>query len=122
MNDELMFDYLTQMGAMRPEQEEMKRKQAMVDALRGSAMAPMQGEMVGKHYVAPGIGQAISQLGQAYIAKQGQGGVDAGMKTMNANQKLALENLRKKKPGMSGATPISPMTDPYSQFGYGNEV
>ena len=30
MNDELMFEYLMQMGAMRPEQEELKRKQAMV--------------------------------------------------------------------------------------------
>ena len=27
MNDDLMFDYLLQMGAMRPEQEELKRKQ-----------------------------------------------------------------------------------------------
>lgn len=125
MNDSLMFDYLTQMGAMRPEQDEMKRKQAMVDALRGNSMASMQGEMVGKHYVAPGIGQAISQLGQAYMAKQGQGGVDAGMKTMNANQKQMLEEMRRKRMmggGTNALMPQEPGADPFAQFSYGSEA
>ena len=105
MNDELMFDYLLQMGAMRPEQEELKRKQAMVDALRGQAMQPMQGQMVGKHYVAPGIANAIAQMGTAYMAGQQQKGVDAGMQGMNEKQRLALEEMRKRRrgemPGMS---------------------
>jgi hypothetical protein len=99
MNDELMFDYLLQMGAMRPEQEEMKRKQAMVDALRGQAMTPMQGQMVGKHYVAPGLANAAAQLGTAYIAGQQQKGVDAGMAAMNDKQRRALEEMRRRRMG-----------------------
>lgn len=97
MDDSLMFDYLVQMGAMKPEQDEMKRKQAMVDMLRKNAMSGQEGQMIGKHYVAPGIAGAISQLGQAYLAKQGQGSVDTGMADMNARQKAMLEALRKKR-------------------------
>ena len=50
-NDDLMFDYLMQMGAMQPDMLELKRKQAMVDTLRNRSMEPMQGQMVGKRYV-----------------------------------------------------------------------
>lgn len=106
MNDDLMFDYLVQMGAMRPEQEEMRRKQAMVDALRGQAMQPLQGQMVGKHYVAPGIANAIAQMGTAYMAGQQQKGVDSAMVGMNERQRSALtqmmDNRRRRKLGLTG--------------------
>ena len=94
MNDNLMFDYLLQMGAMRPEQDELRRKQAMVDALRGQAMTPMQGQMVGKHYVAPGIANAIAQMGTAYMAGQQQKGVDTAMAGMNARQGEQLRRMQ----------------------------
>jgi hypothetical protein len=111
MNDDLMFDYLLQMGAMRPEQDELKRKQAMVDALRGNALKPMEGQMVGKHYVAPGLAGAISQLGQAYMAKNQQGGVDQSMQGMNARQAQMLEELRKRRSmgGMNQGMNTSPL-------------
>lgn len=99
MNDDLMFEYLLQMGAMRPEQEELRKRQAMIDALRGNAMAPQQGQMIGKHYVGPGIAGAISQLGQAYMAKQGQQGVDAKMAEFNTRQRDALEEMRRRRRG-----------------------
>ena len=102
MNDNLMFDYLLEMGAMRPEQEELRRKQAMVDALRGQAMTPMQGQMVGKHYVAPGIANAIAQMGTAYMAGQQQKGVDASMAGMNERQRRALEDMRRRRQGLTG--------------------
>lgn len=101
MNDDLMFDYLVAMGQMRPEEAELKKKQAMVDALRKGAMTPMQGEMIGKHYVGPGIAGAISQLGQAYLAGQGQQGVDAQQRDMNSRQAQLLEDLRKRRRGMA---------------------
>lgn len=104
MNDDLMFDYLLQMGAMRPEQEELRKRQAMIDALRGNAMKPMQGEMIGKHYVGPGIAGAISQLGQAYMAKQGQAGVDTKMADFNTKQRDALEEMRRRR-RMGAASP-----------------
>lgn len=124
MNDDMMFEYLVQMGQMRPEEAELKKRQAMVDALRGNAMAPMQGEMVGKHYVSPGIAGAISQLGQAYMAGQGQKGVDAQMRGMNDRQRMALEELRKRRRGgAGGAMPSAGMSDPYGNLPtYGNEA
>lgn len=124
MNDDMMFEYLIQMGAMRPEEAELKKKQAMVDALRGNAMAPMQGEMVGKHYVSPGIAGAVSQLAQGYMASKAQGGVDQQSRGMNDRQRMALEELRKRrKGGMGGAMPSSGMGDPYGNLPtYGNEA
>ena len=104
MNDDLMFDYLVQMGQMRPEEAELKKKQAMVDALRQNTMTPQQGQMVSGHYVSPGIAGAISQLGQAYMAKQAQGNVDQGMRGFNDRQRLALEELRRRRQG-NGSTP-----------------
>lgn len=106
MNDDLMFDYLVQMGAMRPEEAELKKKQAMVDALRQNAMTPQQGQMVSGHYVAPGIAGAISQLGQAYMAKQAQGNVDQGMRGFNDRQRQMLEELKRRR-GMGGAPSYS---------------
>lgn len=94
MNDDLMFDYLLQMGAMRPEQDELKRKQAMVEALRGRAMEQRAGQMVGKHYVAPGLADIAAQMGQAYFAKQGQAGVDSKLGELNTKQGSQLRALR----------------------------
>jgi len=115
MNDNLMFDYLLQMGAMRPEQEDLRRRQAMVDALRGQAMTPLQGQMVGKHYVAPGLANAIAQMGTAYLAGQQQRGVDAGMMGMNARQGAELRKLqemqRRKRLGLSNITGDIDMAD-----------
>lgn len=102
MDDSLMFDYLVQMGAMKPEQDELKRKQAMVDLLRQKSMTPMEGQMIGKHYVAPGLAGALSQLGQGYFAAKAQQGVDTGMADMNARQKAMLEALRKKRQQIPG--------------------
>lgn len=122
MDDSMMFDYLVQMGAMKPEQDELKRKQAIVDLLRNNAMTQQQGQMIGKHYVGPGLAGAVSQLGQAYLAKQGQQGVDAGMSEMNARQKALLEALRRKR-GMGQAMPAADQYDPYSNLPtYGNEA
>ena len=87
-NDALLYDYLLQMGAMRPEQDELKRKQAMIDALRGNALTPDKGEMIGKHYVGPGIGGALAKIGTAYMAKQGQGAVDRAMSNPDFNPAL----------------------------------
>jgi len=124
MNDDLMFEYLVQMGQMRPEEAQLKKKQAMVDALRGNAMQPMEGQMIGKHYVAPGIGQAIAQIGQGYLAGQQQGGVDRQMGDMNTRQAAKLEEIRRRrKAGMGGAMPAAGPQDPYSNIpSFGNEA
>jgi len=124
-SDDLMFEYLLGMGSMQPEQNELKRKQAIVEALRQSAMAPQQGQMVSGHYVAPGIGGLASQLGNAYMTKQAQDQVTQGAAGLNERQKAMLEELRRRRQqaqmsaGMYGAAPTatpSQSTDPYTQF------
>ena len=120
MNDDLMFDYLVSMGQMRPEEAELKKRQAMVDALRKNAMTPQEGQMIGKQYVGPGIAGAISQLGQAYMASKGQEGLDTRMRDFNSRQAAELEKLRRKRlgnaPGGSGFGMDLGMDDGY-QFG-----
>lgn len=117
MNDDMMFEYLIQMGQMRPEEAELKRKQAMVDALRKGAMTPMEGQMIGKHYVSPGIAGAVSQLGQAYFASQGQQGVDTKVADMNARQAKALEEMRRRRmQGGMAAQPTEQYSDPDQAF------
>lgn len=118
-SNDMMFEYLMQMGAMQPDMLELKRKQAMVDALRKQSMEPMQGQMIGKRYVAPGIANAIAQMGTAYMAGQGQNEVGAAQKKMNADQATFLNELRnrKRKQGdLSMMTPTMP-TDPMLMFG-----
>jgi hypothetical protein len=97
MDDDLMFEYLIQMGMMRPEEVDMKRKQATVDALRDKGMTSPQGQMVGKHYVAPSITQYAAQMANAYGAGQGQKQVDTQFQTMTAKQAQALEELRRRR-------------------------
>ena len=97
MNDSDIFEYLLQIGAMRPDYDPLKRKQAEIDALRQNAMNPGQGQMVSGHYVPSGFAGMVGQLGQAYFAKQGQAAVDQKMGELNQRQKQILENLRKRK-------------------------
>ena len=97
--DEMMFEYLLQMGAMRPEEVEMMRKQKQIDALRGASMETPQGQMIGKHYVPPSITQYAAQLGQGYMAGKAQKGQDTAMRGMNERQRAMLEEMRKRRMG-----------------------
>lgn len=101
MNDDSIFDYLLQMGAMQPEQMQLKRKQAMVDALRGNSMQGPQGQMVGNHYVRPSLTQYAAQLGNAFAAAKGQQDVDAQYLGMNDRQRQMLDDLRRRRMGIT---------------------
>lgn len=121
MDDNLMFDYLLQMGAMRPEEQELARKQKMVEALRQGGMQAPEAQMVGRQMVAPSWTQYAAQLGQAYAARKGQQGVDSSMRGINDRQRQMLEDLRKRRtpaaPGASASpTPIVPNDDGYSYY------
>lgn len=121
MNNDMMFEYLLQMGAMQPEQQQMTKRQAMVDALRKQAMTPLEGQMVGRHYVAPHLGQYLAQLGTGYLAGQGQRAQDAAFEKMNKQQRKDLQDLRNRlamgqQGNMSLMTPTMP-TNPMMQYG-----
>jgi len=113
MNDDMMFEYLLQMGAMRPEQEEMRRRQAQIDALRENSMDPLQGQMVGKHYVPPSVLQAVAKMTQGYMASKQQSGIDTSMREMNERQRRALEEMRRRRMGGGMAPGMSQSADPY---------
>jgi hypothetical protein len=118
MNDDLMFEYLLSMGAMTPEEEELKRKQAMVEALRQDAMAPMEGKMVSGHYVGPNIATAAAKLGQSYMASKQQKGVDQSMRGFNDKQRQMLEDLKRRRAMQGGgaAMPATGSGDPYGNL------
>jgi len=103
MDENAIYEYFIQMGAMRPEQDRLKRKQALINALGGNSMTLDKGEMIGKHYVGPGIGGALSKLGQAYFAKQGQAGLDTQYSEMDQRQRDIIESLRKRQKGYGTA-------------------
>lgn len=109
------LDFMMQMAEMGPQDEKLKRKQAQVDALRKQAMAPLQGQMIGKHYVAPGIGQALAQVGTAYLGAQQQGDVDKGVGDFNAEMRRRIDELRKKKFGGG----VADYGDPISNWARG---
>lgn len=122
MDDDLMFEYLVQMGAMRPEEAELKKKQALVEALREGSMTGPKGQMVSGHYVAPSFTQNLAQVAQGYAAGKMQKGVDQGMAGMNDRQRQMLEDLRKRKRG-AAVPQTTGYEDPYSNLPtYGNEA
>jgi len=97
MNEQDYFDYFLEVGAMKPEDEKLKRKQAMVDYLRQSAMNTPEGQMVGRTYVAPSFAQYAAQLGNAFMARKGQQAADQAYADMNAQRRAKLEALRAKR-------------------------
>lgn len=118
-SNDMMFEYLLQMGAMQPEQQEMKRKQAQIDALRKQSMTAPEGQMIGKHYVAPSITQHLANLGGGYMAAQGQKAQDAAFKKMNADQATFLNELRNRKRKQGDLSMMTPTeaTNPMLMFG-----
>lgn len=111
MNDDLMLEYLLQMGAMAPEEEKLLRQQAQVDALRKSAAIGPQGQMVGKHYVPPSFTQYGAQLGNAYMANKSQGKLDKKYGEFNKTQGDKLREIQdriaQRRAIATGETPSS---------------
>jgi hypothetical protein len=110
VNDDLMFEYLVKMGAMQPEEEQLMRKQQMVDALRNRSMESPQGQMVGKHYVAPSFTQYAGQLANAYGARKGQESADQKSAELNMARRQVLMRMgdfRKAKTSMENVDPSS---------------
>jgi hypothetical protein len=92
--DDLMFEYLISMGAMRPEEMELMRKQKQIDALRAQSAESPQGQMIGKHYVAPSVTQGIAQMFSGYAAGQAQKKQEEAMRGMNTRQASELKRMR----------------------------
>lgn len=100
MNEDDYFDYFVSMGAMQPDEEKLKRKQAMVDYLRNASLEAPQTQQAGRVVVAPSWTQVLGQVGKAYAANRGQKEADTAYGNMNAQRKTMLEALRAKRAGM----------------------
>ena len=106
MNEQDYFDYFLEVGAMKPEDEKLKRKQAMVDYLRQSAMNTPEGQMVGRTYVAPSFAQYAAQLGNAFMARKGQQAADQDFANLTDTRRARLEALRMKRGANASAMDI----------------
>jgi hypothetical protein len=69
-------------GAIRSNQEaelaaaQIERQRQLAMALQAQANRPLQGQMVGSHYVAPSWTEGLSRLAQAYMGRRGMQGAD----------------------------------------------
>jgi hypothetical protein len=96
-SNDMMFDYMLQMGAIEPQQIDLARRQAMVDALRKQSMQTPQGQMVSGHYVPPSFTDYLGQLGQGYMAQRGQQDVDTRMEKLSKAQRDEIERIRRER-------------------------
>jgi hypothetical protein len=113
MDDNMMFEYLIEQGSMRPEEEQMLRRQQTIDALRQSAMNAPQAQAAGRAIVAPSWTQNLAQLGAAAAAKYGQNKLDSQYGAFNAKRANSLNRMRDRMAGpqsvMRGDININPL-------------
>lgn len=101
-----------QSNADDPQAIQLQRQQQMANHMRSNSMAPLQGQMAGRVYVAPNPMQAIGNLAQGYQANQMQGGIDQGVQalsqarqtTRGAYLDAVVANLRRGAIQHTGAT------------------
>ena len=89
-NSDVWFDLYGAEGDMQPEEMELRRKQAQINALRERGMESQEGKMVGNTYVAPSFTQYAAQLANAYMGRKGQEGVDVKEKELGTRRGAAL--------------------------------
>lgn len=65
----------------------LKNEQRMADAMMQRGQNPLQGQMVGRVYVAPSWLQGAANLANSYVAGQRQKSVDQGYKDLAAKRK-----------------------------------
>jgi len=104
MDDAMLFEYMMQQGLMNSDRDEIRQRQAMIDALRNQARTPAQGQMIGKHYVSPGIGALVNPIAQTYMANKGQADINQRSRELRNQQYDDLVNFRRRRqPGYGTA-------------------
>lgn len=99
MDDNMMFEYLIEQGSMRPEEEQMLRRQGVIDALRQQGMQAPQAQQAGRMVVAPHWTQGLAQIGAAAAAKHGQNKLDTQYGAFNAKRANSLNRMRDRMAG-----------------------
>lgn len=99
MDDNMLFEYLVEQGSMRPEEEQMLRRQGVIDALRQQGMQAPQAQQAGRAIVAPSWTQNLAQLGAAGAARYQQGKLDQQYGAFNAKRGNSLNRMRDRMAG-----------------------
>lgn len=99
MDDNMMFEYLVEQGSMRPEEEQMLRRQGVIDALRQQGMQAPQAQQAGRLVVAPSWTQGLAQLGAAAAAKYSQNKLDQQYGAFNEKRANSLNRMRDRMAG-----------------------
>jgi len=104
MDDAMLFEFMMQQGLMNSDRDENRQRQALVDALRNKAATPVQGQMIGKHYVSPGLSALVNPIAQTYMANQGQADINQRSREMRDRQYRDLVDMRRRRqPGYGTA-------------------
>jgi hypothetical protein len=110
--NQMMMEYLLEMGAMQPEQAELAKKQALVDALRQRSMQGPESRNAGRSVVAANPLEFLNQGLQGYAARKGQETSDMAMRDMSARRMKALEDMRQRMMPTTGMAPPVPGVAP----------
>ena len=97
----------------------LKKQQQIADAMMARGQQPIQGQMVGRTYVAPSITQGLAQLANAYLGGRGTQDVEGGYKALagrKADEQAAAISAYKR--GTMG-TPEQPMGPPTEEGAMG---
>lgn len=111
MDDNMLFEYLVEQGSMRPEEEQLLRRQGVLDALRQQSMQAPQSQQAGRAIVAPHWSQNLAQLGAAAAAKYGQKKLDSQYDAFNQKRGNSLERMRNRMAGPQSAPAVAPSPD-----------
>ena len=118
--NEMMLDYLMQMGEMQPQQQAIQRKQGLVDRLRhdGSQMPGMRGGGGHGFQTAANPLEFLAPVAQSYLAQKGEGEVAQMSDAYGRDRRGALAALRTKRmPNGPGPSVVDPVTGaPLEQY------
>lgn len=99
MDDNMLFEYLVEQGSMRPEEEQLLRRQGVIDALRQQGMQAPQAQQAGRAVVAPHWTQMLAQIGSGAAAGYGQKKLDTQYGAFNAKRANSLNRMRDRLAG-----------------------
>lgn len=115
--DEAMLDYLLEMGALSPEQEQLARQRSMVDQLRATPQPGMRN--AGRAVVAANPLEHIAGVVGQGLASYKENKSDAASKALQDKKLAGIANIRdrwgmgKKAPSvLSAYDPLDPQDGP----------
>lgn len=103
--DDLMLDYLMEMGTLQPQQDKIAQQQAMVNQLRQGGMQSPGMRQAGRLQMAANPLEFLGQLGQAGAGAFGQQDVQAAQEAYKQQRMDALARVRQGQQPQAGVPP-----------------